>query len=165
MEKPEMAIKVGDKIPSVRLMQATPDGPKEVSTDELFAGKTVVLFGVPGAFTPTCSAKHLPGFVQHAADFKKKGVDVVACLAVNDAFVMSAWGKDQGVGEDIVMLADGSAAFTKALGLELDLTPRNMGIRVQRFALVAKNGVVTHVAVEAPGAFEVSKAEALLAVV
>ncbi len=158
-----MSIKVGDKIPAVKIMQGTAEGPKEVSTEELFAGKTVVLFGVPGAFTPTCSAKHLPGFVQHAGDFKKKGVDVVACLSVNDAFVMGAWGKDQGTGEDVTMLADGSATFTKALGLELDLTPRNMGVRSQRFALVAKNGVVTHVAVEAAGAFEVSKAEAILA--
>jgi peroxiredoxin len=158
-----MAIKVGDKIPSVKIMQGTSEGPKEVSTEELFAGKTVVLFGVPGAFTPTCSAKHLPGFVQHAADFSKKGVDVVACLSVNDAFVMGAWGKDQGTGDNVAMLADGSATFTKALGLELDLTPRNMGVRSQRFALVAKNGVVTHVAVEAPGAFEVSKAETILA--
>ena len=159
-----MAIKVGDKIPAVKIMQGTGEGPKEVATDELFAGKTVVLFGVPGAFTPTCSAKHLPGYVQHAADFKAKGA-TVACLSVNDAFVMGAWGKDQGVGDNVVMLADGSAAFTKALGLEMDLTPRNMGVRSQRFALVAKNGVVTHVAVEAPGAFEVSKAEALLAAI
>ncbi len=159
-----MAIKVGDKIPSVKIMQGSAEGPKEVSTDELFAGKTVVLFGVPGAFTPTCSAKHLPGYVQHAADFKGKGA-TVACLSVNDAFVMGAWGKDQGVGDNVVMLADGSATFTKALGLEMDLTPRNMGVRSQRFALVAKNGVVTHVAVEAPGAFEVSKAEALLAAI
>lgn len=158
-----MAIKVGDKIPAVKIMQGTAEGPKEVSTEELFAGKTVVLFGVPGAFTPTCSAKHLPGFVQHAAEFQKKGVDVVACLSVNDAFVMGAWGKDQGTGDNVVMLADGSATFTKAMGLELDLTPRNMGVRSQRFALVAKNGVVTHVAVEAAGAFEVSKAEAILA--
>ncbi len=158
-----MTIKVGDKIPSVKIMQGTSEGPKEVATDELFAGKTVVLFGVPGAFTPTCSAKHLPGFVQHAEEFRKKGVDVVACLSVNDAFVMGAWGKDQGTGDNVVMLADGSATFTKALGLELDLTPRNMGVRSQRFALVAKNGVVTHVAVEAPGAFEVSKAETILA--
>lgn len=157
-----MTIKVGDKIPSVKLMQGTAEGPKEISTDELFAGKTVVLFGVPGAFTPTCSAKHLPGFVQHAADFKAKGA-TVACMSVNDAFVMAAWGKDQGVGENVVMLADGSANLTKALGLEMDLTPRNMGVRSQRFALVAKNGVVTHVAVEAPGAFEVSKAESVLA--
>jgi peroxiredoxin len=158
-----MTIKIGDKIPSAKLMQATADGPLEVSTDDLFAGKTVVLFGVPGAFTPTCSAKHLPGFVTHAAEFKAKGVDVVACIAVNDVFVMGAWRKDQSIGDEVVMLADGSAAFTKALGLEFDLTARGLGVRSQRFALVAKNGVVTHVVVEAPGAFEVSKAETVLA--
>src|SRR5690242_6428184 len=134
-----MTIKVGDRIPSVKIMQATAEGPKEISTDELFAGKTVVLFGVPGAFTPTCSAKHLPGFVQHAAQCKERGVDVVACVAVNGAFVMGAWSKDQGA-QDIVMLVDGYAAITEALGLELDLTPRNMVVRYQRFALVAKNG-------------------------
>ncbi len=157
-----MAIKVGDKIPSMKLMQGTAEGPKEVSTDELFGGKTVVLFGVPGAFTPTCSAKHLPGYVQNYDSLKAKGADVVACMAVNDAFVMGAWGKDQGVGDKVVMLADGSANFTKALGLDLDLTARGLGMRCQRFALVAKDGVVTHVAVEAPGAFEVSKAETVL---
>jgi peroxiredoxin (alkyl hydroperoxide reductase subunit C) len=144
-------------------MQATAEGPKEVDTAELFAGKTVVLFGVPGAFTPTCSAKHLPGFVQHAAALREKGVDVIACMAVNDAFVMGAWAKDQGISDQVVMLADGSAAFTKAMGLEFDLTARGLGVRSQRFALVARDGKVTHVAVEAPGAFEVSKAEAVLA--
>lgn len=157
-----MTIKVGETIPAAKLMQGTSEGPKEVSTDELFKGKTVVLFGVPGAFTPTCSAKHLPGFVQNYDALKAKGADVVACMAVNDAFVMGAWGKDQGVGEKVVMLADGSADFTKKLGLELDLTARGLGLRCQRFALVAKDGKVTHVAVEAPGAFEVSKAEAVL---
>lgn len=159
-----MAIKVGDSIPSVKIMQATAEGPKEVDTAELFRGKNAVLFGVPGAFTPTCSAKHLPGFVQNAAALKAKGVDLVACVSVNDAFVMAAWGKDQGVGQDVVMLADGSGAFTKALGLEMDLTARGLGVRSQRFALVAKDGKVTHVGVEQPGAFEVSKAEAVLAV-
>jgi peroxiredoxin (alkyl hydroperoxide reductase subunit C) len=144
-------------------MQATAEGPKEVTTEELFGGRTVVLFGVPGAFTPTCSAKHLPGFVAQAGALKAKGVDAIACMAVNDVFVMGAWGKDQGVGESVIMLADGSAAFTKALGLELDLTARGLGIRCQRFALVAKDGAVTHLAVEAPGAFEVSSAEAVLA--
>ena len=157
-----MAIQVGERIPSHKLMQATAEGPKEVSTEELFNGRTVVLFGVPGAFTPTCSAKHLPGFVTHAAELKQKGVDAVACMAVNDVFVMGAWGKDQGVGEEVVMLADGAAAFTKALGLEFDLTGRGLGMRCQRFVLVAKDGVVSHVAVEAPGAFEVSSAEAVL---
>ncbi len=158
-----MTIKVGDQIPEVRLMQATAEGPKEVSTTDLFGGGTVVLFGVPGAFTPTCSAKHLPGFVQHAEALKAKGVDSIACMSVNDAFVMRAWAKDQGITEEVVMLADGSAAFTKALGLELDLTARGLGLRCQRFALIAKGGKVTHIAVEAPGAFEVSKAEAVLA--
>jgi peroxiredoxin (alkyl hydroperoxide reductase subunit C) len=159
-----MTIKVGDRIPAAKLMQATAEGPKEISTEEFFAGKTVVLFGVPGAFTPTCSAKHLPSFVQNYDQLKAKGADLVACMAVNDAFVMGAWGKDQGVGEKVVMLADGSADFTKKLGLELDLTARGLGTRAQRFALVAKDGKVTHIAVEAPGAFEVSKAEAVLEV-
>ena len=158
-----MTIQVGDSIPSAKLMQGTAEGPKEISTEELFGGKTVVLFGVPGAFTPTCSAKHLPGYVQNYDALKAKGVDTVACMAVNDAFVMGAWGKDQGVGDKVMMLADGSAAFTKALGLELDLVARGLGVRSQRFVLVAKNGKVTHVAVEAPGAFEVSKAETVLA--
>jgi len=158
-----MTIKAGDRIPSAKLMQATAKGPKEVSTEELFGSGTVVLFGVPGAFTPTCSAKHLPGFVQQAAALKAKGVDRIACMAVNDVFVMGAWAKDQGVGETVLMLADGSGTFTKALGLEFDLTARGLGVRSQRFALIAKDGVVTHVAVEAPGAFEVSSAEAVLA--
>jgi peroxiredoxin (alkyl hydroperoxide reductase subunit C) len=157
-------IKIGDAIPPMKLMMATPDGPREVSTEELFKGKKVVLFAVPGAFTPTCSAKHLPGFIQNAAAFHEKGVDSVVCMAVNDAFVMAAWGRDQGVGADIVMLADGSAAFTKALGLELDLVARGMGVRSQRFALVAEDGRVTHLAIEAPGGFDVSRAEAVLAV-
>ena len=158
-----MTIKVGDSIPSAKLMQGTAEGPKEISTEALFGGKTVVLFGVPGAFTPTCSAKHLPGFVQNYDALKAKGVDTVACMAVNDAFVMGAWGKDQGVGDKVMMLADGSADFTKKLGLELDLVARGLGIRSQRFVLVAKDGKVTQVGVEAPGAFEVSKAEAVLA--
>lgn len=157
-----MTIKAGDAIPSSKLVQGTAEGPKEVSTDELFKGRTVVLFGVPGAFTPTCSAKHLPSFLQNIDALKAKGVDVIACMAVNDAFVMGAWGKDQGVGDKVVMLADGSAEFTKKLGLELDLTARGLGVRCQRFALVAKDGKVTHVAVEAPGAFEVSGGEAIL---
>ena len=160
-----MTIKVGDSIPSMKLMQGTSEGPKEISTDEIFKGKKVVLFAVPGAFTPTCSAKHLPGFVQNATAFKAKGVDSIVCLAVNDAFVMGAWGKDQGTADNVIMLADGSAAFTKALGLELDLLARGMGVRSQRFALVAVDGKVTHLAVEPPGGFDVSKAESLLAAV
>jgi peroxiredoxin (alkyl hydroperoxide reductase subunit C) len=158
-----MTITAGDAIPSVKVMQATAEGPKEVDIAELFKGKTVALFGVPGAFTPTCSAKHLPGFVAQADALRAKGVDMIACMAVNDAFVMGAWAKDQGITDQVVMLADGGAALTKALGLEFDLTARGLGLRCQRFALVAKDGKATHVAVEAPGAFEVSKAEAVLA--
>jgi len=158
-----MTIKVGDTIPSMKLMVATPEGPKETSTDDIFKGKKVVLFAVPGAFTPTCSAKHLPGFVQNADAIKAKGVDAIACISVNDAFVMGAWGKDQGTGEKVTMLADGSANFAKALGLELDITARGMGVRSQRYALIAEDGKVTHLGVEAPGGFEVSKAEAILA--
>jgi peroxiredoxin len=160
-----MTVKVGDSIPSMKLMMATAEGPKEVSTDDLFKGKKVVMFAVPGAFTPTCSAKHLPGFVQNADSMKAKGVDSVVCVAVNDAFVMGAWGKEQGAGDKVVMVADGSAALTKALGLELDLTARGMGVRSQRYALVAEDGKVTHLAVEAPGGFEVSKAESILAAI
>lgn len=157
-----MTIKVGDTIPSMKLMLATPDGPKEISTDEIFKGKKVILFAVPGAFTPTCSAKHLPGFVQHADEIRKKGVDTIACIAVNDGFVMNAWGQNQGCADKVTMLADGSAAFTKALGLELDLTGRGMGVRSQRYALVAQDGKVTHLGVEAPGGFEVSSADAIM---
>jgi peroxiredoxin (alkyl hydroperoxide reductase subunit C) len=147
----------------MKLMAATAEGPKEISTDDIFKGKKVVLFAVPGAFTPTCSAKHLPGFVQHADEIKAKGVDTIACISVNDAFVMGAWGKDQGTGDKVEMLADGAAAFAKAIGLELDLNARGMGWRSQRYALIANDGVVTHLGVEAPGGFEVSKAEAILA--
>ena len=157
-----MTIKVGDTIPSMKLMVATADGPKEISTDEVFKGKKVVLFAVPGAFTPTCSAKHMPGFVQNAEAFKAKGVDTIACISVNDAFVMGAWGKDQGTGDKVTMLADGAATFAKAIGLELDLNARGMGWRSQRYALVADDGKVTYLGVEAPGGFEVSKAEAVL---
>ena len=158
-----MTIKVGDTIPSMKLMAATAEGAKEISTDDIFKGKKVVLFAVPGAFTPTCSAKHLPGFVQNAEAFKAKGVDEIACISVNDAFVMGAWGKDQGTDEKVTMLADGAAAFAKAIGLELDLNARGMGWRSQRYALVAENGKVTHLGVEEPGGFEASKAETILA--
>lgn len=156
-------IKVGDQIPSMTLTKATAEGPKPVTTDEIFKGRTVVLFAVPGAFTPTCSAKHLPGYVQNFAALKAKGVDEVVCMAVNDGFVMGAWGRDQGVGDNITMLSDGSAALTKAMGLELDLVARGMGVRSQRFAMVAQDGKVTHLAVEAAGGFDVSRAEAVLA--
>ena len=155
-------IKVGETIPSMKLMAATAEGPKEVSTDDLFKGKTV-MFAVPGAFTPTCSIKHLPGFVQHVAEMRGKGVDKVICLAVNDVFVLGAWAKDQGVTNDILMLADGSGAFTKAMGLELDLVARGLGVRAQRFAMVAEGGKVVSLAIEEPGGFDVSRAETVLA--
>ena len=158
-----MTIKVGDTIPSAKLMTPTADGPKEISTDEIFKGKKVVMFAVPGAFTPTCSAKHLPGFVQEADALKAKGVDTIVCLAVNDVFVLGAWAKDQGSDGKVMMLADGSGAFTKALGLELDLVARGLGVRSQRFALIADDGKVTHLAVEPPGGFDVSKAESVMA--
>ncbi len=156
-------IKIGDQIPSMTLTKATAEGPKPVTTDEIFKGRKVVMFAVPGAFTPTCSAKHLPGFVQNIDALKAKGVDEIVCMAVNDAFVMGAWGKDQGVGENITMLSDGSAAFTKAMGLELDLVARGLGVRSQRFAMVIDDGKVSHLAVEAAGGFDVSRAEAVLA--
>jgi peroxiredoxin len=157
-----MTIKVGDRIPSGKLKRMTAEGPKDITTDEIFKGKKVVLFALPGAFTPTCSAKHLPGFVQKAGDIKGKGVDTIACLSVNDAFVMGAWGKDQGVGDKVLMLADGSAEFTKALGLDLDLVAAGLGVRSKRYAMVVDDGVVKTLNVEAPGAFEVSSAETVL---
>ena len=157
-----MTIKVGDTLPSMKLMAAGPDGPKEVTTDALFKGKKAVLFAVPGAFTPTCSAKHLPGFVENVEAFKAKGVDELVCMAVNDPFVLAAWAKDQGVDGKIVMLADGSGALTKAMGLELDLVARGLGMRSQRFAMVVDDMKVTHLGVEAPGDFDVSRAEAVL---
>ncbi len=157
-----MTIKVGDTLPSMKLMTAAVEGPKEVSTEELFKGKKVVLFAVPGAFTPTCSARHLPGFIQNGDAILAKGADSIVCMAVNDPFVMGAWAKDQGVGSKVVMVADGSGAFTRALGLELDLVARGLGVRSQRFALIAEDMKVTHLAVEAPGGFEVSTAEAIL---
>ncbi|MGH6946552.1 MAG: peroxiredoxin [Kiloniellales bacterium] len=157
-----MTIKAGDRIPSVTLRQKTSDGIQEVKTDDFFKGKTVVVFGLPGAYTPTCSAKHLPGFVEKAVDLKAKGVDAIACISVNDAFVMGAWGKDQGADGKVEMLADGSGDFARAIGLELDLTERGMGKRSQRYAMVVKDGVAKTVNVEQAGAFEVSSADAIL---
>jgi glutaredoxin/glutathione-dependent peroxiredoxin len=157
-----MTIKVGDKIPSVKLRTMTAEGPKDVSTDEIFKGKKVVLFALPGAFTPTCSAKHLPGFVQNADAIRKKGVDTIACLSVNDPFVMGAWGKDQKVGDKVLMLADGNGEFTKAIGLETDTSAYGMGRRSQRYAMVVQSGVVKALNVERPGSFEVSSAEAVM---
>ena len=157
-----MTIAVGDKMPSGAFGIMTEAGPGAISTDDLFAGKKVVLVSVPGAFTPTCSMNHLPGFVDQAEALRSKSVDTIACMAVNDVFVMDAWGKDRGVGDDIMMLADGNGEYAQALGLELDASGFGMGMRGQRFAIVVDDGVATHVAIEAAGQFEVSKAEAIL---
>ena len=158
-----MAIQVGDKFPEQKLQIATNKGIENATTGELLAGKKVVLFAVPGAFTPTCSAKHLPGFIDRAAEIRSKGVDSILCLSVNDAFVMEAWAKERGAGDKIVMLADGSAELTKALGLEMDGSRFGMGLRCQRFAAIVEDGVVTALQVDAPMKFEVSSAEAILA--
>ncbi|WP_284945826.1 peroxiredoxin [Acidisoma cladoniae] len=155
-------IKVGDTIPSLTLTAVTAEGPKQMTTDEIFKGKKVVLFAVPGAFTPTCSARHLPGFVEHAEALKEKGVDTIACVAVNDVFVMQAWAKDQGISDAILMLADGSGTFAKAMGLELDLISRGLGIRSERYALIAEDEKVIFLGVEEAGGFEASRAEAVL---
>ena len=158
-----MTIKVGDKLPQATFTVMGADGPKPITSDELFSGKTVALFAVPGAFTPTCSAKHLPGFKAKAAELKAKGVDTIACVSVNDVFVMNAWGKDQGVGEDILMLADGNGAFTKTVDLELDGSRFGMGPRSQRYSMVVKDGVVKELNVEEGGEFRVSAADYMLA--
>jgi peroxiredoxin len=158
-----MTIQVGEKIPNVTISTMTADGPKDMTTDEIFAGKKVIMFALPGAFTPTCSAAHLPGYVVHNDSIKEKGVDTIACLSVNDAFVMGAWGEAQNVEDNILMVADGSATLTQALGLELDLTERNFGVRSQRYALIAEDGVVTHLNVEPSGGLDVSDAESMMA--
>jgi peroxiredoxin len=157
-----MSIKVGDKLPSISLKYMNKDGMQTATTDELFKGKKAVLFGLPGAFTPTCSAKHLPGFVNNAEELKKKGVEVIACLSVNDAFVMDAWGKAQNAGDKVIMLADGNADFAKATGLTMDGTGYGMGLRTSRWAMVLEDGKVKTLNIEAPGAFEVSSAEAVM---
>lgn len=157
-----MTIKAGEKMPAGAFKAMTAEGAKEVTTDALFGGKTVVLFSVPGAFTPTCDARHLPGYVQHFDALKAKGVDTVACMAVNDMFVMNAWGKSSNVGDKILMLADGNGDYTRALGLELDARGFGMGMRGQRFAIIVKDGVATEVNIEAGGEFKVSAAEHVL---
>jgi peroxiredoxin len=154
-------IQVGDSIPQTTL-NVLRDGVQAINTDEIFAGKNVLMFSVPGAFTPTCSAKHLPGFVDKLDQFRQNGVEV-ACMAVNDAFVMDAWARNQNVPGDLMMLADGNGAFTKSLGLEMDASAFGMGLRSKRFALYAENGVVKKLMVEAPGEFKVSSADAVLA--
>jgi len=157
-----MAIKEGDRIPSVKLKTMGANGPQDVTTDELFKGKKVAVFAVPGAFTPTCSAKHLPGFVQNAEQLKAKGVQDIVCLSVNDAFVMDAWGKAQNVANKVKMVADGNGELAKALGLTMDGSGYGMGTRSQRFSMIVDNGVVKKLNTEKPGSFETSSAEAML---
>jgi len=158
-----MVVSVGDRVPEATLVKVTEAGPEPVSTADFFRGRTVALFAVPGAFTPTCSAKHLPGFVEHAEALKAKGIDEIACVSVNDAFVMGAWGQASGVAGKVTMLADGNGAFAEAMGLVLDASGFGMGKRSQRYALVAKDGVITHLFVEEGGQFQVSSAEHMLA--
>jgi peroxiredoxin len=157
-----MTIKVGDTLPQASFMTFTDEGPRPITSDEVFKGKTVALFAVPGAFTPTCSAKHLPGFKLRADEVKAKGVDTIACVSVNDVFVMKAWAEDQSVEGEILMLADGNGDFTRALGLELDGSRFGMGSRSQRYSLIAKDGVVEQLNVEEGGEFRVSSADYLL---
>lgn len=157
-----MSLKVGDKLPEATFMTMGDDGPTPVTTADIFGGKRVALFAVPGAFTPTCSAKHLPGYKERADEFKAKGVDSIACTSVNDVFVMSAWAENQGVSDEMQMLADGNGDFAKAIGLELDGSGFGMGSRSQRYALVANDGVVESLHVEGPGEFKVSAAEFVL---
>ncbi|MEO1037563.1 MAG: peroxiredoxin [Pseudomonadota bacterium] len=157
-----MAIAAGERMPDGAFGVMTSEGPGQMTTSELFDGKKVVLFSVPGAFTPTCSNNHLPGYVEHADALLAKGVDTIACTAVNDVFVMHAWGNDRGAGDKVIMLADGNGDYVKALGLELDASGFGMGVRGQRFAIVVDNGVATHVHVESGGEFRVSAAEAVL---
>ncbi len=164
-----MTIKVGDRLPAGTLQEyhevasgACAVGPNPVAIEDLTRGKKVILFGLPGAFTPTCSAKHVPSYVEHFDELRRKGVDTIACMSVNDAFVMGAWARDQHTGDKVRMLADGSGTYTKALGLELDLVPRGMGVRCQRFAMLVDDGVVKVLNVEGPGKFEVSGGDAML---
>ncbi len=157
-----MTIKVGDRVPSVTFYRMTDDGPAPVTSDELFKDKRVALFALPGAFTPTCSAQHLPGYVAAADRLAEKGVDTIACVSVNDAFVMGAWGRDQKVGDKVLLLADGSGDFTRAVGLELDLSARGFGLRSQRYSMLVEDGVVKALHLDASGALETSDAETLL---
>lgn len=157
-----MAIKVGDKLPEATFMEMTGDGPNPVSTNDVFAGKTVALFAVPGAFTPTCSVKHVPGYVEKAGDLAAKGVDEIVCTSVNDVFVMGAWGDDQKAGDKVRMLADGNGAFAEALGLTMDGSGFGMGQRSQRYSMIVKDGVVTELNVEDGGEFKVSSADYML---
>jgi len=157
-----MTIRVGDSIPEAKLFRMGANGPEPVDTQAYFKGRKVMVFGLPGAFTPTCSAQHVPGYLKHADEFKTKGVDAIACISVNDAFVMGAWGRDQGVGDKIDMLADGSADLARAMGLDVDLSARGFGVRSQRFAMVVDDGVVKALAVEEKPGLDVSAAEKML---
>jgi len=158
-----MTVKAGDKVPAgITLRYLGPDGVKSVTTDEFFTGKKVALFALPGAYTRTCSSRHLPGYVQNAAALKGKGVDTIACLSVNDAFVMNAWGKEHNAGDNVVMLGDGSCEFTKAMGLTVDRREAGMGIRSQRYSMLVDNGTITALHVEPSGEYGVSSAEAML---
>jgi len=157
-----MSIRIGDAMPEGTLTQMTADGAAPVNTAELFRGKRVALFAVPGAFTPTCSQQHLPGFVANADALKSKGIDTIACMAVNDAFVMGAWGEDQNVGDKVMMLADGNGEYTRALGLELDLTGHGLGLRSARFSMIVENGSVTALNIDEGGGLEISDADTLI---
>ena len=157
-----MSIKAGDRMPAGTFKFMGADGPEELTTAQLFDGKRVALFSVPGAFTPTCSAKHLPGYIDHAAELRAKGVDTIACMSVNDVYVMGAWGKSAGAGDAVLMLADGSGDYARALGLELDLKGAGLGMRGQRFALLVDKGIATKVLIEAAGEFKVSAADYML---
>ena len=157
-----MTISVGDRLPSTTLVKATPSGPEQISSDEYFKGRKVALFSVPGAFTPTCSAKHLPGYLEKAEDLKAKGVDEIACTSVNDAFVMDAWSKSANAGDAVTMLADGNGTFAEAVGLTMDGSKFGLGKRGQRYSMVVNDGVVEQLNVEAPGEFNVSSAEHML---
>ena len=157
-----MTISVGDRLPSTTLVKATPNGPEQVSSDEYFKGRKVALFSVPGAFTPTCSAKHLPGYLEKAEDLKAKGVDEIACTSVNDAFVMDAWSKSANAGDAVTMLADGNGTFAEAVGLTMDASKFGLGTRGKRYSMVVNDGIVEQLNVEAPGEFNVSSAEHML---
>jgi peroxiredoxin len=157
-----MSISIGDTLPPVTFVTMTADGPQPIESETYFAGRKIALFSLPGAYTPTCSAKHLPGFIEKAGELKAKGVDEIACTAVNDAFVMGAWGKDQGADGKVTLLADGNAAFVSAIGLTLDLSKGGLGLRGQRFSMIVDDGKVTALNIEAPGDFKVSSADYLL---
>ncbi len=157
-----MTINTGDTVPAATVFTMTADGPSALSTDDIFKGKKVAVFGLPGAFTPTCSAQHLPGFVQNADAIKAKGVDSIVCMAVNDAFVMGAWGENQNVGDKVMMVGDGDAEFAKAAGLELDLNGRGLGLRCQRFSMIVDDGVVQSLSIDPAGTFEATSAEKIL---